>query len=375
MYFSPRRAGLTLLLVSMLLSLSSCSENVDTYANRQRLAKHLGDLVLRAQANPDDPVPLQEIVKSLNATWTFSRTAACRALLELGGQARPAIPDLLRALNSGDAFVMLEAAHALGEVSKGTPDAVAALMDKLRLPHLEVSVAAAEALGNIGAPALPAIPVLEAAAKQKSGSLATAASEALVKLRAIDTRNKSASAKKHDKLYKAGVALVQPYFLLADTPPRDANSAAGKADLADGIKKLEAAAELSPDNWANRWVLGKACEAAGRPEESNAWLKRAYELNPSQVDLAREYMQSCLRTGRIREGVSAAEHALALRPDDAGLTANLALAQLLAGRTDEAYTTVCRSSEIDPQDKTTIAVRGEIEDVRAGRKPAPTHWP
>ena len=270
MYFSPRPAALTLLLVSLLLSLSSCSDNVDTYANRQRLAKHLGDLVLLARENPDDPAPLQEIIKSLNGTWTFGRTAACRALLELGGRhGRPS-----RSAAGAEQRRRVRDARGgewLGEVSKGTPDAVAALMDKLRLPHLEVSVAAAEALGNIGAPALPAIGVLEAATKQKSGNLATAASKALVKLRAIDTRDKSASIRKHDKLYKAGVALVRPYFLLADTQPRDATSAAGKADLADGIKKLEAAAELSPDNWANRWVLGKACEAAGRPEESYAW--------------------------------------------------------------------------------------------------------
>jgi HEAT repeat protein len=174
----------------VLLGIPACNgtPDPDSPANKKRTSEHLGDLVLRARANPDDPVPLREMVAALNGKWTFGRAAACRALLELGPQAQSATPDLMRALDSHDFFVSREAARALGAVSQGLPDAVGPLTEKLTLTHLDVSGFAAEALGNIGEPAVVAIPKLEVAAGSQSEQLSTAARQALAKLRAIEAK-------------------------------------------------------------------------------------------------------------------------------------------------------------------------------------------
>jgi HEAT repeat protein len=183
-----------LLIGLVLLAIPSCggSNDAESPDSRKRLARHLADLVQRALAKPDDPAPLGEIVAVLKGKSTFGRSAACRALLELGPQARSATPELIRALNSRDYFVMREAARALGTVSRGMPDAVGPLTEKLALTHLDVSAFAAEALGNIGEPAVVSIPTLEVAADDKSDQLSNAARDALLKLRAIEAKQESA---------------------------------------------------------------------------------------------------------------------------------------------------------------------------------------
>jgi Flp pilus assembly protein TadD len=333
--------------------------------------------VARAKENPGDPAAVQEIVAVLNGGTPFGRTWACCALGEIGSPARRAIPDLIRALNCGDGFVEREAARALGPVSKDLPDAVPALMEKLSVNRADAAYFSAESLGVIGKPALIAIPVLDETTTSARGfqPIPEGALRALIKLRAIEAKTKTATSATHDELYTAGMALVQPYLPQADGLPQDAESDAGKADLTLGIEKLLAAAELEPSNWENRLDLAKACEAAGRTQESYGYFQRAYFINSSDIGVVREYVRSCVKTGRKGEGVRAAKEAVMLRPDDASRFTDLAQVLLVAGDLDEAYEAISRSSGMDPQNKTTVSLRQEIEDVMAGRKPAPTRWP
>ncbi len=97
-----------------------------------------------------------------------ARTAAVRALNDVGPAARASVPDLLALLPDANPTVRAAAARALGNIGATAKPAVpalaAALKDKVKL----VRAGAAGALGEIGPEAKEAVPVLvEAAGREK----------------------------------------------------------------------------------------------------------------------------------------------------------------------------------------------------------------
>lgn len=61
-----------------------------------------------------------------------------------------------------------------------------------------------------------------------------------------------------------------------------------------------------------------------------------------------------------------------IKPDDAGLMANLALALLIGGKLDDASEAVTRALVMAPDDKIVHNLKGMIADVQAGRKAQPS---
>lgn len=82
-------------------------------------------------------------------------------------------------------------------------------------------------------------------------------------------------------------------------------------------------------------------------------------------------MFECLETEHVSEGIIVAEHAVSLSPRDAGLVANLALAYVSAGRTNEALSKVEESVALDPNDKVTSSLKRVIREIIEGKRPPP----
>lgn len=172
----------------------------------------------------------------------------------------------------------------------------------------------------------------------------------------------------HDALYAAGAKLVWRHLQLANRNPK-ALSLAVKSELKDGITKLKSALEVRPGqgkNWSTFWLLGKAYEALGEFENSYQCLKSAFEINQKHVDVARELMASCLRTGRFAEAVHAAKIARDLAPSNPGVIANLALAFFKNGQLDEALSTGREALRLAPSDSITRSLVAKIEQTRNG---------
>jgi Flp pilus assembly protein TadD len=69
--------------------------------------------------------------------------------------------------------------------------------------------------------------------------------------------------------------------------------------------------------------------------------------------------------------VRATEHAIQLKPDDAGLYANLALAHVISGRDAEAQTAIRTSLGMAHDDRISQSVQRLVEDVLSGKRRRP----
>jgi tetratricopeptide (TPR) repeat protein len=157
---------------------------------------------------------------------------------------------------------------------------------------------------------------------------------------------------------------------LADrTPDSDPHA---ETELNEGIRNLDVALEIAPESWPAWWLRGKAEQALKDHEAAYESFERSYRLHAANPDVGRELVAECLETGRSGEAVAVAEAISRENPQDEGLLANLALAQLLNGHLDEALRVADAALRLDPDDAITKTVRRRIEDVRAGRRPQPT---
>jgi tetratricopeptide (TPR) repeat protein len=183
----------------------------------------------------------------------------------------------------------------------------------------------------------------------------------------------SPQAELHDELYREGVQILRPYL------PQGNGITPGKpVDLADierGRRLLTRALDLTPANWSAYWFLGMACRVAGYKDEAYQAFSRAWAINPNHVDVGRELVLQCCINGRGAEAVQISNRVLALRPDDAGLLSNHALALLLAGEVGRARFFAARATSAAPDNRAAHGVAQVIEDVIFGRMPRPTKWP
>jgi Flp pilus assembly protein TadD len=82
-------------------------------------------------------------------------------------------------------------------------------------------------------------------------------------------------------------------------------------------------------------------------------------------------MYECLQIGKPDKAIVAARHAVRVKPDDAGLHANLALALLLAARLPEAAAAIDEALRLAPQDEISGNLRRLITAVQTGRAAQP----
>ncbi len=179
---------------------------------------------------------------------------------------------------------------------------------------------------------------------------------------------------RHNRLYKEACALIDPYMRLHGAARRDATTARARRDLAKGIDNLKTVVQINPDNWAAYWIMGKGYQAQGMSSEACDAFASAYTIQKENADVAREYMFECLNVGRTKEAVQLSRAALALRPQDPGLKANLALCLLVDAQLDEGLRMTEEALQADPSDGITKSVKRIIEEVKSGKRPQPRRY-
>lgn len=176
----------------------------------------------------------------------------------------------------------------------------------------------------------------------------------------------------HNRLYQEGSDLISPYMQLVGRDAPSGDSARARDALLRGIDLLSQAVAIDPSNWAAYWIIGKAHQSLGDSEKACEAFGKSYGLHKGNPDVAREYMFECLNLGRARQGIAAARIAVSLKPDDAGLMANLALALLIGGQLDEATEAVSKALALAPDDEISRNLQERIADVQGGRRPQPS---
>jgi len=175
----------------------------------------------------------------------------------------------------------------------------------------------------------------------------------------------------HNACYKQGCSLISQYmhFHNVDSAPSDSKTA--KSELNRGIALLKRVVEINPRNFAAYWVMGKGYQVLN--DSKLAWeaFGQSFAIERENPDVAREYVFECLNLGKVEEGVAAAEHAVGLNPEDAGLVANLALAYLIGGKLEDAMQAAEESLMLAPDDEITQNLKRVIHEVQNGDRPQP----
>ena len=172
---------------------------------------------------------------------------------------------------------------------------------------------------------------------------------------------------------REGAALLRP--LLPKVLRREALGFFERRHLKQAIALFEQVVEALPSDWSARWTLGMAARASGEHRVALEHLRRAYDANPSQRDVGREYAGQCFILGEAADGVRVSRELSARFPDDVGLQSNLALALLIGGDLDEAHATAHAAHLREPSDPITKNLLATIPDVKAGRVARPTRLP
>lgn len=178
------------------------------------------------------------------------------------------------------------------------------------------------------------------------------------------------NGEEHNKVYQEGCDLITPYLRLHGVKPKPVDSAA-KATLARGIALLGVVTTYSPANWSAHWICGKGYQALGDSPAACDAFKLAFDIETKHPDVAREYMFECLNLGRGSEGLRAARVAVDLKPSDAGLHANLALAYLVSADAASALKAVDEALRLDPSDAISRNVRKATQEIIDGKRAIP----
>ncbi len=175
----------------------------------------------------------------------------------------------------------------------------------------------------------------------------------------------------HDRIYQQGCDLISPYMQIVGKEARPAGTREARQSLMQGISLLEQVVHMNPDNWSAYWVIGKAYQALQDSKKACDAFGRSFALQKNHADVAREYMLESLNVGRTAQAVDAAEHGARIRPNDAGLLANLALAYLLDGKIEDALRSIEKSIELAPDDEISKNLRTIVRDVQDGKRTQP----
>ncbi|MFT3683598.1 MAG: tetratricopeptide repeat protein [Phycisphaerales bacterium] len=109
--------------------------------------------------------------------------------------------------------------------------------------------------------------------------------------------------------------------------------------------------EIFPGSWQSHWLKGKLHQVLNEHAHASAAFDEAARINPTQPDVLREAAISAADIHDYEKSLRYAAAASAAAPDDAGLVANLALAQSQCGRHVQAIATAEQACRMDPADE------------------------
>ncbi len=144
-----------------------------------------------------------------------------------------------------------------------------------------------------------------------------------------------------------------------------------RAVITREIEKLQALSAKHPDSANVALGLGMAWFAVGKNERAATSLRRAFELDPTNTVILKEWAGVCLVDEDFATALELATKAVALEPDDIQLLGNLAVIQLLSDQVSNALQTIERALQLDASDKVNQNVWTIINNVTSGRRERP----
>lgn len=173
-------------------------------------------------------------------------------------------------------------------------------------------------------------------------------------------------------LFERGSALVPAQVMTLHGQPAPVLDAAGRARVERGIESLLQHLLANSSSWQALWIAAMGTRTIDGAAAAIDFFARAHALAPDRPDVGREYVLSLLTTGEFARAVEVASRIAHAHPEDAGLTCNLSLAQLLAGDLDGAAISAEQAVSRDPSDVINQKVRRLIAKVRSGAVSLPS---
>jgi len=171
-------------------------------------------------------------------------------------------------------------------------------------------------------------------------------------------------------LYERGTEAIKPYMRLQGASPKPID-AQGRKRIERGVDDLRRHADLNPSSWQALWIAAKGLQALDDHEACVALFERAFTAHPANPNVGREYALELLNIGRAEEAVKVAQQASDASPTNAGLVANLAIAQLLAQDVDGARSSAERAVALDGNDAINREVLSIVRACAFGTRPIP----
>ena len=167
--------------------------------------------------------------------------------------------------------------------------------------------------------------------------------------------------KKHNELFDKAAEALAPF--VDDRRPRN-NKSRDIARIKQGADIMAQVLKIHPENWSALWILGVSCATVAQWNRAYECLKRSFEINQTNPDIARELSIVCSQVERFDEAFSVALHAMALDPSDAGLVSNYAYMLFLNGDVERASQEIARSLQMAPNDPVSRHVAARIRIKR-----------
>jgi protein O-mannosyl-transferase len=131
---------------------------------------------------------------------------------------------------------------------------------------------------------------------------------------------------------------------------------------ASPVSLWQEAADLAPESWLPRTVLGEALDAAGQREEAIAAFTTALRLRPEEED---GYMKlgTCLaELGRIEEANATFEALRRRKPQSPTVSTGLGAVSLISGQPEQAKRYFLETLEKDPRDVAALQWLAVLEE-------------
>jgi tetratricopeptide (TPR) repeat protein len=178
----------------------------------------------------------------------------------------------------------------------------------------------------------------------------------------------------HDRLWREGWKIIEAEIHLHNRPPLAKPNWSLRRKLKQAVSRFEQILQINPTNWASMWALGKIYQRMNNDTTALEWFSKAYQINGTNPDVAGEAALCAMNLGKSKEALQFATVANALKPRDAGLRSNLALALLLDHQPDEAKARAEEAVRASPEETVSKHVLRFIDDVIAGRRPYPKNF-
>jgi tetratricopeptide (TPR) repeat protein len=176
----------------------------------------------------------------------------------------------------------------------------------------------------------------------------------------------------HNRLFKEASTIIHDQIPLHGQPELPSPNWLLAQKLRHAVALYKRVLDMNPANWSAMWLIGKVHQRFRELPEALTWFERSHQTNPSQPDVVREASICAMEIGSTEKAIEYSLCAAQLKPSDAGLRANLALAYLLAGRITEAQKSINEALAAEPADKISQAIEPMIAHFVANGRVPPT---